>query len=300
MPKQTYFIAHPAINPKLYSSRKLEPIYAQLISHLRAVGDVVLLANRPSELAGVQATAIEGLGDLWVRDFGVIKTTEGIFTPRYAPTYHREEEFELRGGVVAFREMFWPEAKALEIILETGNFVANGQVAILCEKVLRDNTITESDLKRQLEPLGLEEVILLPNDPDDEIGHADGTVCLLDNNKLLFGFSPELCGKSLRREMDEAQDRLSNWFDVVSLPAPYAPDQNKLSAVGCYVNLLNLPDRVLVPTFGLPEDDFVLEKIKANTNKQIKPLPACQLAQYGGVLHCAVFESLHVNHKESK
>lgn len=300
MQKLTSFIVHPAINATHYYAKPLEPIFVQLISHLDKVGEVVLLSSKPAEFAGKQATVIEGLADLWVRDFGVIKTAEGMFAPTYAPTYHREDEFDLRGGVEAFRKMFWPEAIALDLLLETGNFVSNGQVAILCDKVLRDNSITESDLVRRLEPLGLEELVLLPQDPIDEIGHADGTVCLLENNKLLFGFSPDLYDDPMRMKMDEARSRLSRWFDIVSLPAPYTPDQDKLSAVGCYVNLLNLPDHILVPTFGLPEDDFVLETIKANTNKQIYPIPASELAQHGGVLHCAVFEIHDLNQKESK
>lgn len=290
MQRQTWFLVHPGVNPKLYDAKKLEPIYAQILSHLNSAGDVIVLSNQQGEFHDIEMTVIRDLADLWVRDFGVIEAPCGIFAPVYAPTYHRQHETYLRGGVEEFRSKFWPEAKSLDLVLETGNFVSNGKVAILCDKVLSDNKITMVELRRRLEPLELEEIILLPRESYDEIGHADGMVCLLEKEKLLYSMDQRQQSAIQNVRTDKSRAVLERYFDIQIIPTSYTSDDT-FSAVGCHVNLLNLSDRILVPGFGLPNEDSIFFSIQDFAEKTVYPIPARNLAQYGGVLHCAVFNA---------
>lgn len=293
----TYFLVDPGINPKLYNATALQPTYAQLFSHLNEVGEVIVLSNRLGKFQDIDFTVIPGLADLWVRDIGVIETKEGVFAPRYSPGYLRKEEAYLQGGVEEFRKMFWPDAKPLDLILETGNFVSDGRVAILCDKVLTDNRLDKDGLLRKLEPLGLEEIVLLPTDPKDPIGHSDGLVAYFGKGKLLCSLDPVCFPASKEKDVTRAILELERHFDVLHIPPTY-PDEPGLSAVGCYANLLNLPDRLLVPQYHLPKDSIVIETLADFVDKPVIGIPSRELAEYGGVLHCATFDSTTVNTTE--
>lgn len=297
MQRPTWFLVHAGINPKLYDANKIQQVYAQLLSHLRSAGDVVVLSNQQGEFHDIEMTVIPNLADLWVRDFGVIETPHGVFAPIYAPSYHRQHETYLRGGVEEFRRKFWPEAQELDLVLETGNFVSNGKVAILCDKVLSDNKTTKDELQHRLEPLGLSEIILLPREPYDVIGHADGMVCLLDGGRLLCSLGHSLQATRQKSAARKSLEELERHFDIQIIPNSYTSGDT-FSAVGCQVNLLNLPDKILVPIYGLPNEDSILFTIQSYSQKTVYPIPAQDLAQYGGVLHCAVFEGMTITTKE--
>ncbi len=297
MQKKTYFLVHPGINPSLYDTTKVEVTYAEILSHLESAGNIVILSNRPGVFQGIEMTVIPDLADLWVRDFGVIEAPHGVFAPAYAPTYHRRRETYLRGGVEEFRRKFWPEARKLDLVMETGNFVSNGKVAILCDKVISDNKLTKDELRRKLEPLELDEVVLLPREPYDWIGHADGMVCLLGEDKLLCTLGYKLMSPRYERAVEKAQTELERHFEVLNIPsARYFTKET--SAIGCYANLLVLPDKILMPTYDLAEDIIVLETIQDFAGKPVHPISARSLAEYDGVLHCATFETSSLTTKE--
>ena len=71
-------------------------------------------------------------------------------------------------------------------MLEGGNLVHNGRVAIATEKVFADNPqLSRGEIERLILSIGFERVVFIPVEPDDEVAHADGIVKFLRPD-LLF------------------------------------------------------------------------------------------------------------------
>lgn len=170
--------------------------------------------------------------------------------------------------------------------LDGGNMVRAGGLVLVGDRVLAENpTVPETHLRRQLaDELQAERLLLLPTAPGDIIGHADGMVQLLDERTVLVNdyHGPETAfGQSLRRELRNA--------GLECVPFPYNPFANRssLSAVGVYLNFLRLPGLVLLPGFGLAEDETARQVATSLfPDNQIVPLDCTEVAARGGAVHC--------------
>ena len=71
-------------------------------------------------------------------------------------------------------------------MLDGGNVVHNGKVAIVTEKVWLDNPLlSKREIERAIISIGFEQVVMIPVEPDDNVGHADGIVRFLQSDLLL-------------------------------------------------------------------------------------------------------------------
>lgn len=177
----------------------------------------------------------------------------------------------------------------LPLVLDGGNLVHNGTVAIVTEEVLRDNPLfSRGEIEAAINSLGFERVVFIPNEPGDEIGHSDGMCRFLSKSTLLvndYGISSmRSFSRQLRRVLHAAK------LDVDLVPIPWFYRSGRSdgvpSAVGCYMNFLHLAQGIIVPAFDHHQDERARELLASLVNRPVVSINATLLAKLGGVFNC--------------
>jgi agmatine deiminase len=242
---------------------------------------------------GIPLRTIAGTRDVWCRDYMPVQLAPGEFLQyRYEPDYlrHGFEHLMTRPGDIAPI----PEVEmcsTLDIILDGGNVVSRGHRCIVTEKVFRENPgLARADLLGRLrEALRVEGLIVIPKEPYDVVGHADGVVRFLDDALVVINDYSEVApwyGRRLRSILRRAG---LEWVELPYRPEEASPGDIP-SAVGCYVNFLIMRGLVVMPGYGREEDDLACRVIGDNTcGMAVVPLDCTDLARCGGVLNCATW-----------
>src|SRR5690606_13825515 len=112
----------------------------------------------------------------------------------------------------------------------------------------------------ELENLFEAKPIIIPRDPDDFTGHADGMVRYYNDNTVLIN-RYRANGKPAFQKRFKTALRKEG---LHLIEVPYNPYRNADydSAVGMYINYLQVKDLVVVPTFGLLEDELALRQFE--------------------------------------
>jgi agmatine deiminase len=157
------------------------------------------------------------------------------------------------------------------------------------EKVLRDNRhLSKREIERAIIRVGFERVVMIPVEPGDKVGHADGVIRFLQEDLLLVNryddsyFRPyelELL-RSLRASLPGVRIAPFPWFSEMR-------QTNGLwSAVGCYINFSLTNGGISFPTFNHRLDQSVAVTLSALSGVPTRAVSATALARLGGGLNC--------------
>jgi agmatine deiminase len=257
----------------------LEERHPQLFRNLQT-----LLLSR-----GILVRSVGNVRDIWIRDYAPVQVADDLLVKfRYTPDYLHGYEHLITGDEVldSFRDL----SRCLHsgIVLDGGNVVGCPGKAILTDKVYKENPgRTRPQLRRQLrELLRADELIIIPREPFDPIGHADGMVRFLDENTVLVNdysdADPEF-GDRLNQVLRRHR------LQIESLPyCPESPTGIAIpSAVGNFINFLRTARIIIVPVYGIPADLTVMKKLESLIPElPVVPLDGTALAREGGVLNC--------------
>jgi len=232
---------------------------------------------------------IKGTRDVWLRDYSPIQAGHSKFVQfRYCPDYLRHHPHLITTPSTFKRLKFLKALRRSNLKLDGGNLVSNGPTVILTDKIFRENPDrTDKEIQRELKILlGCQRLIFIPQEPDDIIGHSDGMVQFISEDRLVINdySAIDACfGRQLGRVLTRHGFRLTT--------LPYCPDNSKGkeidSAVGNYVNFVRAGDLLLVPSYGIPEDGEAIQRLKRLSPKLNVVSMDCQtIAQDGGALHC--------------
>ena len=238
------------------------------------------------------------LPDIWVRDFLPLQNLQTgelyqhFFDPRYAnytPKFTDAIRRQVRGC--------FPQAKPCDVRIDGGNIVLtpDKKCAICLEKrtIFRKNDLAqkahvEEELKRVL---GVQEILWLPQQMGDKIGHIDGYIQFLGD--FLMEGTVDICDGLATEPLlnDKGTDTLRSYdqFERVPLLCKIN-EEDWLSAQGIYVNFFETSRAVFVPQFNLPENDKVISIMREYTHKPLVRVDCSQIAQYGGAVHCLTRE----------
>lgn len=246
----------------------------------------------------IPCETLPGTKDVWCRDYLPVKGANGPMVQfRYFPTYLRDSEH--RGKITTFdcyqHLSFAKKVITSEIILDGGAIEVCGKKAIITETVLEDNPhYPREELTSCLkELLCLDELIVVPKEPDDDLGHLDGMVRFIDENHVLlndYGSCYGLVG--FGRKLQKIFEKRN--FSTTSMPffpkSERGPD-GLYKATGVYTNFLKLDDLVLAPAYGIPEDS-VAHDVLVNIfpGNEIIAVNCVGPAEDGGSLHCVTWE----------
>ena len=143
------------------------------------------------------------------------------------------------------------------------------------------------------ETLEIENLIIIPKEPGDIYGHSDGMVRFVSDDTVIIndyleedGYSKTFINK-FKKALQSHGLTIAGILPYRSFPGPKGTD----SAIGCYMNYLELETLIIFPQYNLPEDQPALAKIQEYfPNKKILPLNCTEIAQEGGVLNCISWE----------
>lgn len=232
---------------------------------------------------------IPGTKDIWAVDYMPIQVSKEKFVQfSYNPDYLRNSKWwrETIPDVDAICSKMGITTVKSDIVLDGGNVIRWRDKVIMTEKVFKENPhFTQDNLTTELKALfEVDKIIFIPQQPYDYIGHADGMIRFVACDTILVN--------DYSRESRAFQRRLLKPFKEVGLSiieVPYNPytNTNDLSAVGTYVNYLEVGNAIVVPQFYMAEDKMALTVLEQAFNGRIViPCESKEIALDGGVLNC--------------
>lgn len=196
--------------------------------------------------------------DIWARDYMPIQIGKRSFVEYiYNPDYLINQKNYITNTAEVCKSIGIETCKT-NLVLDGGNIVRFQNKAILTDKIFLENAFqfTESEVIEELiKAFKLDDVYIIPWDKEELYGHADGMVRFVDENTILtHGFyrmySPEFKLKFY--------DALKT-FKIIELNFDVkSPDENFNWG---YINFLQTPEIMLVPVFGIEEDEQALEQL---------------------------------------
>lgn len=234
--------------------------------------------------------------DLWVVDFMPFQVHQDYFVQyKYDPDYlkPKKEQHSRTDPSKVYNEM-GIVPNIVNIVLDGGNVVKSKNKVIITTKVFKENPnypeqnlITE--IKNQLE---VDQVIVIPQEPNDFVGHADSMVRFIDEETVLINQYPnnriyQDFGFALRWSLRNAG------LNYIELPYTSWQNDDKYDATGCYINFLEVGKIIFYPVFAQHTDQLALIQLRnVFKDREIIDIDCCELAKRGGVLNCASWNIL--------
>ena len=226
--------------------------------------------------------------DVWAVDYMPVQVDNLRYIRFvYNPDYLQETE-ALRNTIpnmdaLCLNVYISPEKS--DIVLDGGNVISWTDKVIMTDKVFTENPKFErQQLILQLKNLfKVDQLIIIPKDPNDFTGHADGMVRFLDYKTVLVNKYSNQEAEFERAFYKSLKDAELEYIEI-----PYSPHKTSYtSAKGIYMNYLQMEDLIVLPTFGIKQDDDAV-KLFENIFKgvAIRTVNSNEIAKDGGVLNC--------------
>ena len=273
----------------VYMSEKLKTDYSKTCDMLTQILDKY----------HVKYSYIKGTNDIWCRDYMPVQIESGkLIQFKYDPSYLKGEEWDrIRSNVNEIRKKNdWLEKYTIEesdINLDGGNVLICEGRAIISDRIFAENPNEEKEaLINKLSKLLDCEIIIIPalkSKEEDMTGHADGMVRFVNRNTVIGNERLPNEYKYMKEGLQNAIDK----YNLTYIDIPYFEDKDRehpISALGIYVNYLEVNDLIVFPVFGREEDAQAIEIIKkVFPNKQIETINYNDVAKEGGLLNCTTW-----------
>jgi agmatine deiminase len=237
---------------------------------------------------------LPGTKDVWAVDYmpvqvAIDKFIQFIYDPKYLhdkdPVIDKIWQKTISDTAAICKSIGIKTIKS-QIKVDGGNVMRSPNKVLVTNKIFSENPdINEKQLIKELKVLfDVDALIILPKDPTDFTGHADGMVRFIDDNRVFINKYGVQDKKLERAIKDCLLNANLDWVEIL-----YNPYDNKtnMDAKGVYINYLQMEDVVIMPVFGIPEDDIALQQLEnvfgANA---VKTIESSELAKQGGVLNC--------------
>jgi agmatine deiminase len=239
------------------------------------------------EEIGISYSLMSPTKDVWAVDYMPIQVTESKFIKFvYYPDYLRDtikwrktiSEVDKICGILNL------SYENSDILIDGGNVVRTIDKVIMCDKVFEENPLySEKQLTTKLKHLfEVDRLIVIPTDPFDTIGHADGIARFLDQNTVLINdYSKE--DREFQLQLKLALHNAG--LDFIELPYNPYYNENDLQANGVYLNYLQMEQAIVIPTFNMADDERAVRQFET-LFKTITTVNSDDIAKDGGVLNC--------------
>ena len=260
------------MNPRIFYNRELGKLFPEITD--------ALFKTNPN-LGGLSREFLNGTRNIWVRDHMPIQVRNHFVKFRYLS---RGE-----GRVPAITWNWLPAVKRSDIYLDGGNCQMQNGTAIVTDIIFKHNPSYRSTaLLKELESLLQCQVIVIPQEPGDILGHSDGMVAWIPGRKAVFlNDYKDRFGKSV--------EKVLNSYGIRTVPFPLlfdeAPSRHRqVCAFGYYINFLRVGNQMFLPTFGLEEDAQAREILERNVKCEVIEVPCARLSLRGGCIHCVTVD----------
>ena len=172
--------------------------------------------------------------------------------------------------------------------IDGGNVTCSSSKAILTKRVFKENlNLSAVEVKNELEKRLNSTVFFVDDIKNDMTGHIDGHLRFVDEERIVVN---ELVGelkywqKSFFQMIDESKLSYTEipWFIPKSKSKPE-------SAIGSYVNYLQLDNLIVFPVFeceGDKDEEAIRVITKLFPNHIIETININAIAENGGVMNC--------------
>jgi len=226
--------------------------------------------------------------DVWAVDYMPVQVRENHFIQFvYKPDYLKPKKYaKTISDVGSICEKIGLTPERSRIVLDGGNVSRSANKLIMTSKVFRENSIIEErQLIRELQHcFEAEQLIFVPEDPYDFTGHIDGMVRFVDENTVLINDYRLTNGLAFQLSFRMALHNAG----LAYIEIPYCPDFSvRDSAKGLYLNYLQMGNFIIVPTFGIDQDEVAIKQLEAVfAGQTIKTINGNDLAVHGGIINC--------------
>ena len=236
---------------------------------------------------------LDSTNDIWARDYMPIQLGKNDFLKyKYWPNYLLEKKEDKKYITDCKRacKALGITYRETDMIIDGGNMVPCGDYIVMTDKVFTENQVEKHDpsFMAKLETTLGRHVIIIPwhqigkGKYCDKYGHSDGFIKWCGDDRVLMSnhrnTDPE--------EADEIKQILENHgFRVTEMLFDVAKPSKRWN--WAYVNFLQVGKKVIMPAFGIPEDEQAFNYIKeALPNCEIRQIQMRNIADNGGALHC--------------
>lgn len=232
--------------------------------------------------------------DIWAVDYMPIQTEQDRFVRfTYTPSYLKTKKYlKTITDVDSICKEININTDKTNIILDGGNIINSKNTVIMTERVFIENpTYQRKELINKLhEILQIDKLFFIPEQPNDFTGHADGMIRFIDETTLLINdYSQE---KEWFRKAFEIAIR-NTGLDFQKITYPIYNNKNIHQANGDYINYLQMNNTIIIPTFGIKEDNQAVKQLETIFSEHtIKTIDSNEIANDGGVLNCITWNIL--------
>lgn len=187
-----------------------------------------------------------------------------------------------------------------------GNFMVDGIGTGFASNLIQ--TENSSFTRRQIDSLmqlysGLDQFVIVQRINIEYTGHIDLWTKILNDTLIMVGeYAPGHSNYALLNQhaltFANTKNREGINYRIVRVPMPYSTS----SAPPSYLNSLFVNNKVLVPTWSLPEDDTALAIYQnALPNHEIVGINCAAMSGSGGAIHCITMQIpksqyIHIKH----
>ncbi len=156
----------------------------------------------------------------------------------------------------------------------------------MTDRIFKDNPTFErkkliSELQKHFQ---IDKLFFVPEQPKDFTCHSDGMVRFIDEQTVMIN------------NYKGEQEAFSRAFEIAIhntgldyINIPYNPYNNKNNdqANGIYINYLQMENILIIPIFGIEEDEQVVKQFEQIfAGQTIQTIAANEIANDGGILNC--------------
>lgn len=226
--------------------------------------------------------------DVWAVDYMPIQTGLNNFvrfvynpsylqTKKYLKTISNVDEICKEIGIETFKT---------DIIIDGGNVTRWTNKVIMTDRVFKDNPTYERKqlIKELYELLQVDKLYFVPEQPDDFTGHSDGMVRFIDEQTIIINDYKEE-KEEFYRAFEIAIHNTG--LDYITIPYNVYDNKSNDQANGDYINYLQMENTVIIPIFGIKEDDLAVRQLEAIfAGQTIAMVESNEIANDGGILNC--------------
>jgi len=264
----------------IYFSEKLETYFPKTCNQI-----IEALKSK-----GIEPKFLPNTNDIWARDFMPIQVSENKFIEyRYDPDYLQAKKYrKLKSYPDIVCESIDLKTQKTNLIIDGGNVIKSKDCVILTDKVIQENKdyYTKENLINKLRELfEIEKIILIPWDKNEPYGHADGMIRFINENSVLVQKYFDEYDEVFRNKFFGELDKHGLSWEKMEFNVENENENN-----WGYLNFLQTQNIILLPVFGIEEDDQAFKQMKNYypdySDDRILKINMSEIIENGGALNC--------------
>lgn len=238
---------------------------------------------------GIDYRILPKTKDVWAVDYMPIQVSENKFirftyTPDYLMKYKKDRK--TISDVDTICEAIGIQTIRSNIVLDGGNISKWNDKILMTTKIFTENkNVPELELIEQLKNLlEVNEVLFVPIEKGDWLGHVDGMARFISNDTVLINdFSKE----EQKDYIDFLAALHNSGLKWTTFPFDPYDNEDFDDAAGLYLNYLELENHLVLPIFGKGTDKIAIEKSKEIFPvKEIVTVNSNEPAKHNGIINC--------------